>query len=33
MIHIAIQEPLHGKNVEWMENVTDEKYLAGPPRG
>jgi quercetin dioxygenase-like cupin family protein len=29
--HIAIQEALNGKNVEWMEHVTDEEYLAGPP--
>ena len=33
MTHIAIQEALDGKNVEWMEHVTDEQYLAGPPRG
>src|SRR5262245_66411772 len=26
MTHIAIQEFLDGKNVEWMENVTDEQY-------
>lgn len=24
--HIAIQETLDGKNVEWMEKVTDEQY-------
>jgi quercetin dioxygenase-like cupin family protein len=30
MSHIAIQEALDGKNVEWMERVTDEQYLAGP---
>jgi len=24
--HIAIQEYLDGKNVEWMEQVTDEQY-------
>jgi quercetin dioxygenase-like cupin family protein len=28
--HIAIQEALDGKNVEWMEHVTDEEYFAGP---
>jgi quercetin dioxygenase-like cupin family protein len=28
--HIAIQEALDGKNVEWMEHVTDEQYFAGP---
>jgi hypothetical protein len=26
MIHIAIQEALDGKVVEWMEKVTDEEY-------
>ncbi|MDF3835529.1 cupin domain-containing protein [Cupriavidus basilensis] len=26
MSHIAIQEVLDGKNVEWMEKVTDEQY-------
>jgi len=29
MTHIAIQEALDGKNVTWMEKVTDEEYLAG----
>ena len=29
MTHIAIVEQLDGKNVEWMEKVTDEEYLAG----
>ena len=29
MTHIAIQEALDGKNVDWMEKVTDEQYLAG----
>lgn len=33
MTHIAIQEALDGKNVEWMEHVTDAQYLAGPLRG
>ncbi len=28
MTHIAIQESLDGKNVEWMEKVTDEQYRA-----
>jgi len=28
--HIAIQEALDGKNVEWMEKVSDEEYLKGP---
>ena len=27
MTHIAIQEALDGKAVEWMEKVTDEQYL------
>ncbi len=26
MTHIAIQESLNGKVVEWMEHVTDEQY-------
>ena len=30
MTHIAVQEALNGKAVEWMEKVTDEQYLAGP---
>jgi quercetin dioxygenase-like cupin family protein len=30
MTHIAIQEALDGKVVEWMEKVNDEQYLAGP---
>ena len=28
MTHIAIQEPLGGKVVEWMERVSDEQYRA-----
>jgi quercetin dioxygenase-like cupin family protein len=28
MTHIAIQEALDGKVVEWMEKVTDEEYAA-----
>jgi quercetin dioxygenase-like cupin family protein len=27
MTHIAIQETLNGKNVDWMEKVSDEQYL------
>ena len=27
MTHVAIQEALNGKVVEWMEHVTDEEYL------
>jgi quercetin dioxygenase-like cupin family protein len=29
MTHIAIAEVLGGKAVDWMEQVTDEQYLAG----
>jgi len=32
MTHIAIQEALDGKVVNWMEKVTDEQYLAGAKR-
>jgi quercetin dioxygenase-like cupin family protein len=28
LTHIAIQESLDGKNVNWMEKVTDEQYRA-----
>jgi len=28
MTHIAIQEKLDGKAVEWMEHVADEQYQA-----
>jgi hypothetical protein len=28
MTHIAIQEALDGKVVEWMEKVSDEQYQA-----
>jgi quercetin dioxygenase-like cupin family protein len=28
MTHIAIQEGLDGKTVEWMEKVSDEQYAA-----
>jgi quercetin dioxygenase-like cupin family protein len=28
MTHIAIQENLNGKVVEWMEKVTDEQYYS-----
>jgi quercetin dioxygenase-like cupin family protein len=33
MTHIAIQEALDGRNVTWMEKVTDEQYLAGTEDG
>jgi quercetin dioxygenase-like cupin family protein len=32
MTHIAVQEALDGKAVEWMEHVSDEQYLAGSPK-
>ena len=28
LTHIAIQEQLDGKNVEWMERVSDDQYCA-----
>lgn len=31
MTHIAIQEQLGGKVVEWMEKVSDEQYAASQP--
>lgn len=30
MTHIAIQEALDGKAVEWMEHVSDDEYEGGP---
>ncbi len=30
MTHIAVQEALDGKNVEWLTHVTDEEYFSGP---
>ena len=30
MTHIALQEALDGKVVEWMEKVNDDVYFAGP---
>lgn len=32
MTHVAIQEALDGRMVEWMEHVTDQQYLAGPAK-
>jgi quercetin dioxygenase-like cupin family protein len=32
MTHIAIQEQLNGKVVEWMEKVTDEQYAGTATR-
>jgi quercetin dioxygenase-like cupin family protein len=29
MMHIAIQEMLDGKVVQWMEHVTNQEYLSG----
>jgi hypothetical protein len=29
MTHIAIVEQLDGKSADWMEQVSDEQYLAG----
>jgi hypothetical protein len=29
MTHIAIQESLHGKVVDWMEKVSDDQYDNG----
>ena len=33
MTHIAIQEALDGKAVEWMEHVTDEEYPSARSAG
>ena len=30
MTHIAVTETVNGKNVEWMEKVTDEEYRRQP---
>lgn len=32
MTHIAIQELLDGKNVDWMEHVSDEQYQGEAER-
>lgn len=29
MTHIAIQEALDGKAVDWLEHVSDDDYRAG----
>jgi quercetin dioxygenase-like cupin family protein len=29
MTHIAVQEKLDGKVVEWLEHVSDAQYMAG----
>jgi quercetin dioxygenase-like cupin family protein len=28
LTHIAVQEHVDGKNVEWMEQVSDDQYLV-----
>lgn len=30
MSHLAIQESLNGKSVDWLEKVTDDEYKAQP---
>jgi quercetin dioxygenase-like cupin family protein len=30
MVHVAMQEALDGKHVEWLEHVTDEQYARAP---
>jgi len=30
MVHIALQEALDGKHVEWLEHVSDEQYAVAP---
>lgn len=32
MTHVAIAEMLDGRNVDWLEQVTEAQYLAGPPK-
>ena len=32
MTHIAIQEQLDGKAVDWMEQVSDEQYRPDRPK-
>jgi hypothetical protein len=32
MTHIAIQEQLDGKTVDWMEKVSDEHYVSRAER-
>jgi quercetin dioxygenase-like cupin family protein len=33
LTHVAIQEELNGKNVEWLEKVSDEQYRASAAPG
>jgi len=30
MVHIALQEALDGKHVEWLEHVSDQQYAVAP---
>jgi hypothetical protein len=32
MRHLALQEQLGGKTVDWMEKVSDERYRAADKR-
>ena len=32
MVHLAFQEALDGKHVEWMEHVSDAEYAVAPER-
>jgi 4-carboxymuconolactone decarboxylase len=32
MTHIAITSAVRGKNVDWMEKVSEEQYMAGQPK-
>ncbi len=32
MVHLAFQEALDGKHVEWLEHVTDAEYGVAPER-
>jgi hypothetical protein len=29
LTHLAVQEAVNGKNVDWMERVSDAQYNAG----
>lgn len=33
MTHVAITEALDGKPIDWLEEVSDEQYNAGPKKG
>ena len=32
MVHIALQEALDGKHVEWLEHVSDAQYAVAPTK-